>query len=78
VLGGRERLDRVEALLLLVHAGAYVAALLLVLSPLRAAAFLLLQQGLFGLYLGCCFAPTIRACPYSKKARSPTTSAARC
>ena len=71
VLGGRERLDRVEAFLLLVHAGAYVAALLLVLSPLRAAAFLLLQQGLFGLYLGCCFAPNHKGMPILEEGKEP-------
>jgi fatty acid desaturase len=71
VLGGRERLDRVEALLLLVHAGAYVAALLLVLSPLRAAAFLLVQQGLFGLYLGCCFAPNHKGMPMLEEGKEP-------
>jgi fatty acid desaturase len=71
VLGGRERLDRVEALLLLVHAGAYLAALLLVLSPLRAAAFLLLQQGLFGLYLGCCFAPNHKGMPILQDGKEP-------
>jgi fatty acid desaturase len=71
VLGGRERLDRVEALLLLVHAGACVAALLLVLSPLRAAAFLLLQQGLFGLYLGCCFAPNHKGMPILEEGKEP-------
>ena len=78
VLGGRERLDRVEALLLLVHAAAYFAALLLVLSPLRAAVFLLVQQGLFGLYLGCCFAPNHKGMPMLEGGRSPTTSGARC
>jgi fatty acid desaturase len=71
VLGGRERLDRVEALLLLVHAGAYFAALLLVLSPLRAAAFLLVQQGLFGLYLGCCFAPNHKGMPMLEEGKEP-------
>jgi fatty acid desaturase len=71
VLGGRERLDLVEALLLLVHAGTYVAMLLLVLSPLRAAAFLLLQQGLFGLYLGCCFAPNHKGMPMLEEGKEP-------
>jgi fatty acid desaturase len=71
VLGGRERLDRVEALLLLVHAGTYFATLLLVLSPLRAAAFLLLQQGLFGLYLGCCFAPNHKGMPILEEGKEP-------
>ena len=40
-----------------------IAALLLVLSPLQAAAFALVHRGLFGLDLGCSFAPTARACP---------------
>jgi len=71
VLGGRERLDRVEALLLLVHAAAYFAALLLVLSPLRAAVFLLVQQGLFGLYLGCCFAPNHKGMPMLEGGKEP-------
>jgi fatty acid desaturase len=46
-----------EALLLLLHVAGYLTALLLVLSPLQAAAFVLVQQGLFGLYLGCSFGP---------------------
>ena len=36
---------------------AQVAAIVLILSPLRALIFFVLQQGLFGLYLGCAFAP---------------------
>jgi hypothetical protein len=35
----------------------YFTAAFLVLSPLRAIVCILLQQGLFGLYLGCSFAP---------------------
>jgi hypothetical protein len=54
---GRGRANAVEALLLLVHVAGYLTALLLVLSPVKAAAFVLVQQGLFGLYLGCAFAP---------------------
>ncbi|RII15065.1 Stearoyl-CoA 9-desaturase [Streptomyces sp. YIM 130001] len=47
----------VEALLLLVHAAAYFGVVLLVLPPLKALLFVLVQQGLFGLYLGSSFAP---------------------
>lgn len=36
---------------------AYLTAVFVVLSPLRALAFVVVQQGLFGLYLGCAFAP---------------------
>jgi fatty acid desaturase len=48
---------RTEATLLVVHVAGYLAVLFYVLSPLRAVVFLLVQQGLFGLYLGCAFAP---------------------
>ena len=47
----------VEALLLLVHAAAYLTVVVLVLSPVKALVFILLQQGVFGLYLGSSFAP---------------------
>jgi fatty acid desaturase len=61
--GGRSRANLVEGLLLLTHAGAYLAALLLVLTPLQAVAFIVVQQGLFGLYLGCAFAPNHKGMP---------------
>jgi fatty acid desaturase len=57
VLGGSGRANTVEGLLLGVHVAGYLTALLVVLSPLQALAFLAVQQGLFGLYLGCAFAP---------------------
>jgi fatty acid desaturase len=53
----------VEALLLLLHFVGYLTALFLVLSPLQAAVFVLVQQGLFGLYLGCSFAPNHKGMP---------------
>jgi fatty acid desaturase len=53
----------VEASLLLLHLAAYLTVLLLVLSPLRAVAFLVVQQALFGLYLGCAFAPNHKGMP---------------
>jgi fatty acid desaturase len=53
----------VEALLLLLHFVGYLTALVLVLSPLQAAVFVLVQQGLFGLYLGCSFAPNHKGMP---------------
>ncbi|GIH17414.1 fatty acid desaturase family protein [Rugosimonospora africana] len=46
-----------ESGLLVLHFAAYLAALLLVLSPAKALAFLAVQQGLFGVYLGSTFAP---------------------
>jgi fatty acid desaturase len=63
LLGGTIRHKRLEALLLLAHLAAYLTALLLVLSPLRALAFLIVQQGLLGLYLGCAFAPNHKGMP---------------
>jgi fatty acid desaturase len=63
VLRGSGRANTVEGLLLLAHVGAYVTALVVVLSPLQAVAFVLVQQGLFGLYLGCSFAPNHKGMP---------------
>jgi fatty acid desaturase len=40
-----------------------VTALVWVLSPLQAIAFVVVQQGLFGLYLGCSFAPNHKGMP---------------
>jgi fatty acid desaturase len=48
---------RAEAALLLLHICAYLCAVFLVLSPARAIAFLAVHSGLFGVYLGCTFAP---------------------
>jgi fatty acid desaturase len=47
----------VEGTLLAAHIIGYLLAVFLVLSPVQAVAFLLIQQGVFGLYLGCSFAP---------------------
>jgi fatty acid desaturase len=63
VVGGRGRANAVEGGLLVVHLVAYLGALWLVLSPLQALVFLVVQQGLFGLYLGCAFAPNHKGMP---------------
>lgn len=52
-----------EAALLAVHVGGYLCVLLLVLSPVRAVVFVLVQQGFFGFYLGCSFAPNHKGMP---------------
>ena len=52
-----------EAALLAAHAAGYLTAVLLVLSPVKAVVFILVQQGLFGLYLGCSFAPNHKGMP---------------
>ncbi|MGW4718705.1 fatty acid desaturase, partial [Nocardia sp. NPDC004260] len=46
-----------EAALLAAHAAGYLAAVFLVLSPGKAVVFIAVHQGLFGLYMGCTFAP---------------------
>ena len=63
ILRGSGRANLVEGLLLVAHVAGYVTALVLVLSPVQAVAFVLVQQGLFGLYLGCSFAPNHKGMP---------------
>jgi fatty acid desaturase len=64
VLGRRRMKVRLaEALLLAVHIVAYLTAVLVVLSPAQAVAFVAVQQGLFGLYMGCSFAPNHKGMP---------------
>jgi fatty acid desaturase len=52
-----------EGLLLATHFIAYVTVVVLVLSPVRALVFVVVQQGLFGLYLGCAFGPNHKGTP---------------
>jgi len=52
-----------ESVLLGVHAVAYLAAVFFVLSPGKAIAFIAVQEGLFGLYLGMAFAPNHKGMP---------------
>jgi fatty acid desaturase len=52
-----------ESVLLGLHILGYLAALVLVLSPLQALAFLVVHQALFGVYLGCTFAPNHKGMP---------------
>ena len=64
VLGRRRmKLRLTEAALLAVHVAAYLTAVLVVLSPVQAVAFVAVQQGLFGLYMGCSFAPNHKGMP---------------
>jgi fatty acid desaturase len=57
------RQPRVEAVLLFAHIAGYLGALLLVLSPVKALVFLAIHQALFGVYLGCTFAPNHKGMP---------------
>jgi fatty acid desaturase len=68
LLPGAERTSRcgsrrTEALLLLAHVSAYLSALLLVMSPLKVLAFVAIHQAVFGLYMGCSFAPNHKGMP---------------
>jgi fatty acid desaturase len=59
----RRRSRPIEAALLAAHAGAYLTAVFLVLSPWQALAFIAVQQGVFGLYMGVSFAPNHKGMP---------------
>jgi fatty acid desaturase len=52
-----------EGTLLLLHIAAYLSALFVVLPPGKAVAFLAVHQCLFGVYLGCTFAPNHKGMP---------------
>jgi fatty acid desaturase len=59
--GGRRR--PAEAVLLGLHITGYLAVVFAVLSPLKAITFILVQQGLFGVYMGASFAPNHKGMP---------------
>lgn len=52
-----------ESALLAAHIAGYLTVVLLVLGPMKAVVFVAVQQGLFGLYLGCSFAPNHKGMP---------------
>jgi fatty acid desaturase len=52
-----------ETSLLAVHVAGYLTVVLIVLPPVKAVVFILVQQGLFGLYLGSSFAPNHKGMP---------------
>jgi fatty acid desaturase len=52
-----------EIALLVVHFTVYVSALLVVMSPATALVFAAIHQGVFGLYMGCSFAPNHKGMP---------------
>ena len=57
------RYRALEIVLFAMHVLAYVAALLLVLGPGKAIAFFAVHQAVFGLYMGCSFAPNHKGMP---------------
>ena len=64
IRNGTVRRRRLEATLLAVHFVLYLSAVFLVLSPLRALAFIVVHQALFGLYVGLTFAPNHKGMPH--------------
>jgi fatty acid desaturase len=52
-----------EAVMFSAHVVGYIGAVLLVLPPVKAAVFIVVQQAVFGLYLGCSFAPNHKGMP---------------
>ena len=61
---GTVKQRRLEGALLAAHLVGYAAALLLVLTPLQALAFVVVHQALFGSYLGLTFAPNHKGMPH--------------
>jgi fatty acid desaturase len=57
------RYRRTEIILMALHLIGYLAAMLLVLSPVKALAIIAIHQGVFGLYMGCSFAPNHKGMP---------------
>ena len=63
-LSSRARQHRpAEAALLAVHIAAYLAVVFVFMSPVKAVLFILIQQGMFGVYLGASFAPNHKGMP---------------
>lgn len=56
-----------EAALLALHFALYLGAVFLVLSPVKAVIFIVVQQGLFGVYLGASFAPNHKGMPILRR-----------
>ena len=68
LLRRRDHASAVEASLIMLHAALYLTVVLLVLSPLKALAFVAVQQAVFSLYLGISFAPNHKGMPIIESA----------
>lgn len=60
---GNGKPRRLEASLLIAHFVVYLSAVFAVLSPLTGIVFILVHQGLWGVYMGCSFAPNHKGMP---------------
>jgi fatty acid desaturase len=63
LLRQRDHASAVETSLIVLHAALYLTVVLLVLSPLKALAFIVVQQAVFSFYLGISFAPNHKGMP---------------
>jgi fatty acid desaturase len=63
LLRTRDRAALIEGVLIAVHVALYATIVLWVLSPLKALAFVAVQQAVFSVYLGCSFAPNHKGMP---------------
>jgi fatty acid desaturase len=64
----RDRASAIEASLIILHAALYLTVVLWVLSPLKALAFVAVQQAVFSVYLGISFAPNHKGMPIIESA----------
>jgi len=64
----RDHASAVEACLIALHAALYLTVVLWVLSPLKALAFIAVQQAAFSVYLGISFAPNHKGMPIIESA----------
>jgi fatty acid desaturase len=64
----RDRASAVEASLIVLHAALYLSVVFWALSPLKALAFIAVQQGVFSVYLGISFAPNHKGMPIIESA----------
>jgi fatty acid desaturase len=64
----RDRAAAAEACLILLHAALYLTVVLWVLPPLKALAFVVIQQAVFSVYLGISFAPNHKGMPIIESA----------
>ncbi|MEU3271192.1 acyl-CoA desaturase [Saccharomonospora sp. NPDC006951] len=60
---GETRMRRLEGALLTAHLACYLVAVFLVLSPGLAVVFVVVHQALWGIYMGCSFAPNHKGMP---------------
>ena len=68
LLRRRDRAAAIEASLIALHAALYLTVVLWVLSPLKALAFIAVQQAVFSVYLGISFAPNHKGMPIIESA----------